>query len=412
MISAETAWQRLLPHLGPLPSRRLPRTASAGRALAEAVSARVDVPFGDVSAMDGYALAGEVRAEERLPVVGRVAAGEAPGLLLGESRAVRIMTGAPLPAGADRVVPVEDTDGGREHVIVRRPPPPGANVRRRGEVHRAGDPLLAVGDRLSPGALSLLAAHGIAEVIVHGPPRLALLVTGDEVVAPERTPGPGQLRDSHSAFIAAAAAAAGAEVHHLGIARDDPSELRAFLEQGLDADLLVATGGVSRGELDFVEPALAELGFRPLFDAVAIQPGKPLFAAVREGATPPPGTSGGPPRLALGLPGNPASAMVCFWLFVRPALRRLQGIADGFWEGALNGKLAAVLPGATGRDRFLPARLEPAAGELRVTPLVPAGSHDLGAYARGSGLVRVLAGTPPAAVGAPCSVLRITADWG
>jgi molybdopterin molybdotransferase len=268
-----------------------------------------------------------------------------------------------------------------------------------------GDPLLAAGARLTPGALSLLAANGVGEVTVHGPPRLAVLVTGDEVVPPERTPGPGQLRDSHSAFIAAAAAAAGAEVRHLGIARDERRELDSLLAPGLDADLLIATGGVSRGELDFVEPALAGLGFRPLFDAVAIQPGKPLFAAV-------PGDTARGPRLALGLPGNPASAMVCFWLFVRPALQRLQGFTDGFWHGALTGRLAAPLPASPGRDRFLPARLEPVDGELRVTPVLPTGSHDLAAYARGTGLVRIRAGSPPAEAGSPCSVLPIQADWG
>jgi molybdopterin molybdotransferase len=405
VIAIEAAWQRLVPYLAPLSARRMALAGAAGRVLAEELRAGVDVPFADVSAMDGYALAGEVAADARLPVVGRVAAGDAPGLVLPAGAAMRIMTGAALPTGADRVVPLEETDGGRDEVLVRRPPLPGAHVRRRGEIHRQGDALLAAGDRLTPGALALLAAHGACEVPVHAPPRVALLVTGDEVVPPERTPAPGQLRDSHTAFLTAAATAAGAEVVHLGIARDDRDDLRAHLAAGLDADLLLATGGVSRGELDFVEPVLVELGFRPLFDAVAIQPGKPVAASVRA-------REGAAPLLALGLPGNPASAMVCFWLFVRPALRRLQGIDDEPWRGALTGILDAPLPGAAKRDRLLPARLEPRQGELHVTPQSPRGSHDVASYARGTGLLRVAAGAAPSPIGAACSVLPLAADFG
>jgi molybdopterin molybdotransferase len=404
-IPPAEAWARLLPHLGPLPAKRMRVAAAAGRTLAAPISATVGVPFADVSAMDGYALTGDAAASARLPVLGRVAAGEAPTTALRAGFAMRIMTGAPLPAGADRVVPVEDTDGGRDTVEVRRPPAAGANVRRRGEIHRAGDPLLAAGDPLTPGALALLAAHGILEADVHAPPRLAILVTGDEVVPPEVTPGPAQLRDSHTAFLTAAATAAGAAVMHLGIARDEPADLRARLAGGLGADLLLATGGVSRGELDFVEPVLAELGFRPLFDRIAIQPGQPMAAAVLER----PGRS---PLLALGLPGNPASAMVCFWLFVRPVLRRLQGFPAGFWEGALDAIATAPLPAAGSRDRFLPARLATLDGALVATPLAPRGSHDLGAYAHGTGLVRIPAGSAVAPTESRCSVLPLATDWG
>jgi len=406
VISPEEAWERLAGCLDALPARPLALADAAGRVLAEEVRASVDVPFADVSAMDGYALAGEAAAGAEVAVLGRVAAGETVELMVPRGSAVRIMTGAALPAGADRIVPIEETDGGRDAVVVRVPPPAGAHVRRRGEIHRTGDSLLAAGHRLTPGALALLAANGVAEVAVHAAPRVALLVTGDEVVPPEATPGPGQLRDSHTAFISAAAAAAGAELLHLGIARDEPRNLRERLARGLDADLLLVTGGVSRGELDFVEPVLAELGFRPLFDAIAIQPGKPLAAMVLDRPAP------ARPLVALGLPGNPASAMVCFWLFARPALRRLQGVEDGFWAGALNGRLTAAAPGANKRDRFLPAKLDTHDGKLRVTPISPRGSHDLTAFAQGTGLLRIAAGTPPAGAGDRCSVLPLHADWG
>ena len=383
----------------------MPLADAAGRMLAEPLRATVDVPFADVSAMDGYALAGEVEAGATVPVLGRIAAGDSGEVTVPRGSAVRIMTGAAMPAGADRVVPIEETDGGRDAVLVRTPPPTGAHVRRRAEIHRAGDPLLAAGHRLIPAALALLAANGVTQVAVHAAPRVALLVTGDEVVPPEAAPGPGQLRDSHTAFLSAAAVAVGAELVHLGIARDDPADIRERLAGGLDADLLLATGGVSRGELDFVEPALAELGFRPLFDAIAIQPGKPLAAMVLE-------SPHQRPLLALGLPGNPGSAMVCFWLFVRPVLRRLQGIDDGFWAGALTGMLTAAAPGASKRDRFLPATLETRDGKLRVTPISPRGSHDLAAFARGTGLLRIPAGSSPANAGDRCSVLPLAADWG
>ena len=149
---------------------------------------------------------------------------------------------------------------------------------------------------------------------------------------------------------------------------------------------------------------LAELGFRPLFDAVAIQPGKPLAAMLLDRPQ-------RQPLLALGLPGNPGSAIVCFWLFVRPALRRLQGIDDGYWAGALTGKLTAAAPGANKRDRFLPAKLEARDGKLRVTPISPRGSHDLAAFAQGTGLLRIPAGSSPAQAGDRCSVLPLSVDW-
>ena len=409
MISPEEAWARLAPYLAALPARRMALSDVAGRVLAEEVQASVDVPFADVSAMDGYALGGEVAAGAAVPVLGRVAAGESvESLAVPRGSAVRIMTGAMLPAGTDRVVPIEETDGGRDSVVVRVPPPAGAHVRRRGEIHRAGDAVMSPGQRLTPGALALLAANGAVEVAVHAAPRVALLVTGDEVVPPEQTPGPGQLRDSHSAFVRAAVAAAGGELVHLGIARDDPRDLRQRLARGLDADLLLVTGGVSRGELDFVEPVLAELGFRTLFDAVAIQPGKPLAALVLDHPERP---SAARPLLAVGLPGNPASAMVGFWLFARPALQRLQGIDAGFWRDALAGTLAAPLPGGGKRDRFLPARLATRDGELRVTPVSPRGSHDLAAFAQGTGLLRIPAGSGATKEGDRCSVLPLAADW-
>ena len=399
MISPEQAWARLEPHLAALPAESVARRAALGRVLARPLAARVDVPALDVSAMDGYALAGAAEAGEQLPVVGTVAAGDPPGLALLAGTAARVMTGAPLPAGADRVVPVEQTDGGRDVVALGAAPAAGEHVRRRGEVLREGNELLPAGALLTPGALALLATHGYGELPVHRAPRVAVLATGDELVPPEAEPAPGRLRDSNTDFLLAAGATLGLAFAPLGIVCDDPEALTAAIARGLaESDLLLLCGGVSAGEFDLVEPALARLGCRPLFDAVAVQPGKPLVAAVHDGG------------LVVALPGNPAAVMVDFWLFVRPALRRLLGAADGYWHGALRGQLVAPLPGARGRSRYLPAEVSFAAGEIEVAPVPAKGSHDLAAYARGTALVRVPAGAPPAEAGAPCEVLPL-ADW-
>ena len=398
MLKPGEAWQCLLPYLDPLPAEALPRRLALGRTVAEALAATLDVPASDVSAMDGYALAGEVAAGEVRPVVGTVAAGDPPGLKVPAGAAARIMTGAPVPAGADRVIQVEWTDGGCEQVTFHRGAEPGAHIRRRGEIQRAGEPLLAPGDLLTPGALALLATHGIGEVAVFGAPRVAVLTTGDEVVAPERAPGPGQLRDSNTDFLLAAGASLGLGFTSLGIAPDRVEALSPLVERGLASDALLLCGGVSAGVFDLVEGVLAGLGCRTLFDAVAMQPGKPLVAAHHPGG------------LVFGLPGNPASVAVGFWLFVRPALRRLMGLEDGYWHGALAGELQAPLPAAKDRDRFLPAEVTFEGGRLRVAPVSARGSHDLAAFARGTALLRVPAGSPAASPGDPCEVLPL-ADW-
>jgi len=348
--------------------------------------------------MDGYALAASETTRASWPVVGAVVAGDPPGFELPAGAAVRIMTGAPVPVAADRVIPIELTDGGRETVVIERQVDAGANIRRRAEVHRRGDALLPPGSLLTPGSLSLYATHGYPRLPVHRRPTVTVLTTGDEVVPPEVEPVAGQLRDSHTDFLLSAGASMGLEFESLGIAPDEPERLEALIRQGLGADVLLLGGGVSMGELDLVEGVLARLGCEVLFDHVAIQPGKPLVVARHGGG------------LVFGLPGNPASVMACFWLFVRPALRRLQGLEDGFWHGAIRATLGAPLPGATHRDRFLPAQVDSAAGRLQAFPILPVGSHDLVAFAQGNALVRVPAGSAPAESGETCEILPL-ADW-
>jgi molybdopterin molybdotransferase len=396
MLPPDEAWSRIKAHL-PAPSEeRIARRGSQGRVLARPLAATVDVPAADVSAMDGYALAGSVRAGGRRRVETTIAAGDPPGFVLSPPAVARIMTGAPVPHGADRILPVEATDGGRGEVEFRAEAGPGDHIRRRGEILRAGDPLLPAGARLTPGALALLATHGHAEVPVYRAPSVAIVTTGDEVVPPDAEPGPGQLRDSHTDFLLAAGETLGLSFAPLGIAPDRPEVLRSMIEHGLRSDVLLLCGGVSMGEFDFVEGALGQLGCTIHLDAVAIQPGKPLVFATHPGG------------LVFGLPGNPASVMVSFWLFVRPALRRLLGFADDWWSGAVQGVLTRPLPGAGPRDRFVAAEVEARDGVLHVTPHPPKGSHDLAAYAHGAGLVRARAGAAPAAAGAACEVLPLT----
>lgn len=395
MISPEEAWQRLSGGLKLLPPENLPRRQARGRVLAGAVRADVDLPPCDMSAMDGYAVPEPVTAGVRLPVAGTIAAGDAPVGVLEPGTAVRIMTGAAVPDGADSVVPVEQTDGGSEFVEFTADSSRGAHIRRAGEVVRAGDRILAPGTSITPAVLGLLASHGVAKVAVHGAPRVATLATGDEILAPEVRPGPGQLRDTHTDFLLAAGASLGLDFHALGIARDTQADLSSHIAKGLDHDVLLISGGVSKGIFDLVEDVLAEHGCRTLFDAVAVQPGKPLVAAAHDRGW------------VFGLPGNPASAIVCFWLFVKPFLHRLMGRSDGFWNSALGAQLAGPLPGARGRDRFLTASIETRDGRLLATPLPPQGSHDIVAYGHGSALIRIRAHAKPAEAGAPCEVLLL-----
>ncbi len=398
MISAEEAWLRIEGQLGEPTTETVSRSAAAGRVLARDVAATLDVPAQDVSAMDGYVVADEPSPGSRFPVRGILAAGDAPGATLEPGTALRIMTGAPSPRGAERVIPIECTDGGSETVEIRECGATGQHIRRRAEVTATGDVILRRGSVLQPSTLGLLATHGHAEIDVFARPSVTFLTGGDEVVAPEETPGPGQLRDSHSDFFLAACSQLGIGARSLGIVPDQRQALESAVREGMAADVLLMSGGVSMGEFDLVEGALGELGCEILFDKIAIQPGKPMVAARHERGW------------IFALPGNPASAMVTFWLLVRPALRRMMGFDDRFWHGALRGTLAGPLPRAKGRDLYLPARVAFEGGDALLHPQPPAGSHDVGAYGLGTALVRIPARSDPTPAGEPCDFLPLV-EW-
>lgn len=323
MLSPESARRRILAalaRLAPLPPERVPLAAALGRALAEDLVADDDLPPFPASMMDGYALRSSDarKAGARLPVAFEVFAGDPPAPALPPGACCRITTGAPLPEGADAVEMQEEVHGDRVVASFERPVAAGRFVRARGSDLRAGDVALRAGTALDPAATGLAAALGRRHVAVYGRPRVVILPTGDELAPPGRALRPGEIRESNGAALAAAVQEAGAEARVLPVARDRAESLAASLREARGADALLTVGGVSVGERDLVRNALRRAGARLHFWRAAIRPGKPIAFGLWN-------------RTAVfGLPGNPASALVTFELFVRPALRALAGLAgDG-----------------------------------------------------------------------------------
>jgi molybdopterin molybdotransferase len=361
----------------PLPVERVPLATAQGRFLAAPVVSDVDVPHFDATGMDGWAVrSAGAREGARLRALGVVAAGSTPRVAVGEGEALKVMTGAPVPSGADAVVPVEDVREDAGWVVVTRAPKTGAHVRRRGEVLRAGGEVLPRGARLTPAAVAVAAAAGAVDPLVFRRPRAALLVTGEEVVPASALPGPGQIRNSNGPLLLAALAKAGAVATDLGVARDAPAALRAVLAAALGAapDLLLTTGGISAGDFDLVRAALEALGAKVLFHRVAIRPGKPILAAVA-GAT-----------LVVGLPGNPVSTAVGFDLFVRAALRSMTGRVPPL-PPPVPVTLSAEVVNRGSRLAFHPARLVPGEAGYAAEPVATRGSHDVAAHAAAGALL-------------------------
>ena len=320
MPSFEDARRLILGHVAVLPAETVPLHGAAGRVLAADVVMPWDLPGWDNSAMDGFAVrSADCTGPARLRVVGYLPAGGLPGAAIGPGQAIRIMTGAPMPPGADAVAPLEDVDvdagvaEAGEEVALRGAVRAGAHVRRRGEDLRSGEVALGAGTVLGPGEISVLASAGKVSVAVVRRARVAILSTGDELVEPGQPVGPGQICDSNGVSLAAAVALAGGEPVPLGIARDDRPALRALLERGLDADALITSAGVSAGDRDLVRALLDELSVRQVFWKVDVKPGRPTAFGLR-GATP-----------VFSLPGNPVSTLLMFEQFVRPALLRMMG---------------------------------------------------------------------------------------
>ena len=362
---------------------------AAGRFAAEDLHAVVDLPTFPSSAMDGFAL----RAADTpgtLPVTERVAAGRPAGRPLREGEAFGIATGGVVPDGADAVIPIEDVVERDNEIEVGAAVERGAHVREPGLDVRAGDLVLAAGERLTPARLGALGAAGIARVACARRPRAAILTTGTELRRPGEPLGPGQVYEANAPMLAGGLVAAGAEVTVLDAVADDPDALRAALERGLEADVLVTSGGVSVGPHDLVRATLAELGVEEVFWRVAVKPGKPVAFGAR-GAT-----------LVFGLPGNPVSSLVGFELFVRPAVLKLQGAREPLpvFDEA---ELATPLRRGPGRDELVRAEVRDGVA----VPLPGQESHMIVRAARANALVHVPRGEGTLEAGTRVRFLRL-----
>jgi len=357
-LSVREALDRILAAASPLGAEMIPVADAAGRTLAEDVRSPVDHPPWDNSAMDGYAVrAADVRGASRsapvvLEVIESVHAGAFPERSIGPGQAIRVMTGAPTPEGADSVVRIEDTEaqpGTPERIAILDDRDAGRNIRRRAEDLRAGAVVLKAGRVLRPGEIGVLAAVGRPEVAVARRPRIGILSTGDELAGPdafEHVRAGRRIADSNSYALAAAVTTAGGVPVRLGIARDDEASLRAHIEAAAGLDVLITTAGVSVGEHDLVRDVLERLGLELDFWRVRMRPGSP-FSFGRLGRT-----------LVFGLPGNPVSALVTFEVLVRPALRRIAGRRD-VHSRTIRVRVAEPIESKAGLVHFLRVRLEP-----------------------------------------------------
>ncbi|MGV9770783.1 molybdotransferase-like divisome protein Glp [Streptosporangium sp. NPDC003464] len=348
-----------------------------GTTLAEEVTSPVPLPPFDNSAMDGYA----VRAEDvrqvpvTLPVIGDVAAGDGGRLAVGPGTVTRIMTGAPVPQGADTVIPVEWTDGGTGQVTIGRSAPEGNAIRRAGEDVRAGDVVLPAGTLIGPAQLGVLAGVGRRRVLARPRPRVVVISTGAELAEPGTPLAPGQIWESNSYTLVAAVREAGGEAYRAGVVADDAALFLDQLDaQLLRADIVITSGGVSMGAYEPVKEALAPLG-TVRFDRVAMQPGMPQgFGVVGEDQIP-----------IFALPGNPVSSFVSFMLFVRPALRKMRGLPAGP-APTVRAVTASPLRSPEGRRSYLRAVLS---ADGSVAPVRGQGSHQLAALASANALIVV-----------------------
>jgi molybdopterin molybdotransferase len=383
---------------------------AAGQVLAEPIRARFDLPQRDVSIMDGYAVrAGDVRADDpsgrfaQLRCTTESAAGHPSSAALAPGEAARISTGAVIVQGADAVIAQEETlrDGDciRIDLEATGVVQPGRFVRPRGSDVGTGQIVLEPGVVLRPPDLAAAAASGNAELRVHRRPRVAIVSTGDELVAVGTVPGAGQVVSSNGLMLAALVRDAGAVPIDLGDVGDDAARTQACLRKALRADVVVTSGGISVGDHDLVFDALQRLGLAVVFRGVALRPGKPTTFAVDDST------------LAFALPGNPASTLVAFELFVRPALRRMLGVRGDVHRPVIEVRLLAPVRGAGSRDHYVRARAVAGDTAIGAQPLPSQKSGNLRSIADHDLLLRIRAGTERLDAGACCEALLTHPDW-
>ncbi|MCE9531824.1 MAG: molybdopterin molybdotransferase MoeA [Planctomycetes bacterium] len=385
MLSVSEALSTVLREAKPLPAEKRDLALALGGVLAEAVTSDIDSPPFTKALMDGFALReADCRTiPATLRIIEEVAAGKVPTRTVQAGEATRIMTGAPIPAGADSVVMVERTEAvSLTEVRVIVAVKPGQNILTRGSEMVAGDVVMPAGAVLGPQDLGLLAAVGRTSVYVSARPRVSILTTGDEIVEPPIMPGPGQIRNTNGPMLLGQSQRAGGLPRYLGIARDNVESLRSLIATGLSSsEVLILSGGVSAGKFDLVPGVLQELGVVSHFHRIVMKPGKPLFF----------GTSC--EKLVFGLPGNPVSSFVCFELFIRPALRKMGGHAEPGYR-TISLPLSTDFRTANDRPTFWPARIDARETGFTVQALPWQGSADL----RALHTVNALLALPPGAI--------------
>jgi molybdopterin molybdotransferase len=388
MLTVEEALDAILSRISVLGTERVDVMSSLGRVLAEVVVSRREIPPWPNSSMDGYA----VRAQDTgrgaaLAVVGRVEAGGLPARVVGRGEAVRIFTGAPLPEGADAVVPQEDVEATDARIALRAPVERAAFVRSRGEDVRIGDCVLEPGRLLAAAEIGLLATLGYSQVRVYRRPRVAILSTGNELADLGTEPGPGQIPNTNTYTLMAQVLEAGAEPVSLGVVPDRLEAIEERVGAARDADMLVSSAGVSVGELDLVREALTRAGAELHLWQVSMRPGKPITF----------GSVGGRP--IFGLPGNPVSAMVTFELFVRPALLKMAG-RQRLTRPRIHARALAPVPNPGSRRGYLRVHLEPVGAGL--------GARLTGE--QGSAILRSMVAADGLAVVPPDTVVSVGGD--
>jgi molybdenum cofactor synthesis domain-containing protein len=379
MIQIAEAIQIIEREIKPLGGETVRLSDAVGHVLSKDIQADTDMPPFDRSQMDGFAVIAEDTAETpaTLKIVGESAAGRGWHSRLERGEAVRIMTGAPVPDGADAVQQLENASEDGDSVVIEKEVKQGRSIVRKGDEMRKGQTVFPAGEAVTPNMIAALAAFGYSEVPVSKRPKLAVLPTGSEIVEITETPGTDQIRNSNAAMLKALAQHAGAAATDLPIARDDLENLKSRIRQAAsECNILVITGGVSVGKYDLTKDALRGLGAEMFFERLSLKPGKPtVFARLNE-------------TFVFGLPGNPVSAAVTFYLFVRHAIMLMQradrtGLRRGTAVLTRSGK------GVKGRDSYLPASLRTGRGQLFAEPLKWGGSSDFVGFSRAEALVVV-----------------------
>ena len=393
-LSVAAAQQCVLEAVAAFGTEQVKLEQSLGRVLAEEVCANRDQPPYDISAMDGYALrsADLANIPTTLEIIEDIKAGDMPAKTLASGQCARIMTGAPMPQGADAVIRVEDTEALADNrVQINQSVKPGNDIRRLGENMRNGEVVLAPGTEITPGVIGVLATVKRAQVQVYRRPRVAILSTGNELEGLDEPVDPNKIPDANSYALMAQVQALGIEPVLLGIARDDPVELEQYLRRGLEYDVLLVSGGTSVGVHDYVRPTIEALGAQMLFWRVAMKPGHPVaFGKVGE-------------KIIFGLPGNPVSSMVCFEEFVVPALRRMMGHARTH-RRTIEARLTHNVKHQPGRTEFIRVLLAKEPGGYAATSTGAQGSGMLLSMARADGLAVLPADSNGLAAGSTVTV--------